>query len=103
MLIKSISFHYRYLLTLKLYIRNRAHPEASIAKGYLMEECMNFCLRYLNEVETKSTRPVRNNDYGNKFGRPLGKGVKVRLDDVSWVQAHRYVLVNTNAVNPFRE
>ncbi|VVA40571.1 PREDICTED: transposon [Prunus dulcis] len=39
----------RYLLTLKRYVRNRAHPEASIAKGYLMEECMNFCALYLNE------------------------------------------------------
>lgn len=64
---------------------------------------MNFCARYLNEVETKSNRPIRNDDSGNKFGRPFGKGVRVRLDDISWVQAHRYVLVNTEAVTQFRE
>ena len=27
----------RFLLTLKQYVRNRAHPEGSIAKGYLMK------------------------------------------------------------------
>ena len=42
------------MLTLKFYVCNRAHPETSIAKGYLMEECMNFCARYLDEVETKT-------------------------------------------------
>ncbi|KAL9441880.1 hypothetical protein AB3S75_020389 [Citrus x aurantiifolia] len=93
----------RELLDLKKYVRNRAHPEASIANGYLMAECMNFCARYLNEVETKSNRPIRNDDGGNKFGRPFGKGVRVRLDDISWVQAHRYVLVNTEVVTQFRE
>lgn len=92
-----------YLLTLKCYVRNRAHPEASIAEGYLMEECMNFCARYLDEVETKTNRPVRNDDGGNRNGRPLGKGVKVLLDELTWTQAHRYVLVNTDAITPFRE
>lgn len=49
----------RYLFTLKEYVRNRACPEASIAKGYLMEECMNFCTQYLNDVESKFNRPLR--------------------------------------------
>ncbi|KAL0401981.1 UNVERIFIED_CONTAM: hypothetical protein Slati_4228000 [Sesamum latifolium] len=55
----------RYLSTLKRYVRNRAHPEGSIARGYLMEECMNFCSRYLNDVETKENRPPRNYDGDN--------------------------------------
>ncbi|KAL0413519.1 UNVERIFIED_CONTAM: hypothetical protein Sradi_1553600 [Sesamum radiatum] len=59
----------RYLSTLKRYVRNRAHPEGSIARGYLMEECMNFCSRYLNDVETKENRPPRNNDGDNNVGR----------------------------------
>ncbi|GAA0139784.1 hypothetical protein LIER_35132 [Lithospermum erythrorhizon] len=37
----------RYLMTLKKYVRNQAHPEGSIAKEYLIEECMNFCSQYL--------------------------------------------------------
>lgn len=68
-----------------------------------MEECMTFCARYLDEVETKSNRPDRNYDGDNDFGRPLGKGIKIRLDDVTRAQAHSYVLMNTDAVTPFRK
>ena len=84
-------------------MHNQAHPEASIVKGYLMEECMNFCARYLDEVETKTNRPVCNDDGGNRNGHPLEKGVKEFLDELTWTQAHRYVLVNTDAITPFRE
>ncbi|KAK8916336.1 hypothetical protein KSP39_PZI022450 [Platanthera zijinensis] len=71
-----------YLLTLKRYVRNRAHPEGSIAKGYLMEECMNFCERYLVGIETKSNRQNRNYDGGHDIGRPFKKGKKTQLDEV---------------------
>ena len=47
-------------MTLKSYVCNRARPEGSIAEGYLVEECMTFCSRYLDDVESKLTRPVRN-------------------------------------------
>ena len=43
----------RYLRTLKAYVRNKAHPEGSIAEGYILEECMTFCSRFLQDVETK--------------------------------------------------
>ncbi|XP_040361508.1 uncharacterized protein LOC121049094 [Rosa chinensis] len=93
----------RFLLTLKEYVRNHAHPEASIAKGYLMEECMTFCGRYLDEVETKSKRPERNYNGGTDFGRPLGKKVKVSLGDITRAQAHSYVLANSEAIALFRK
>ncbi|XP_050248759.1 uncharacterized protein LOC126696012 [Quercus robur] len=35
----------RYLSRLKSYVRNRAAPEGSIAKGYIVEECLTFCSR----------------------------------------------------------
>lgn len=82
----------RYLNTLKRYVRNRARPEASIAKGYLMEECTNFCAAYLNDVETKLDRPFRIND------GPIGEGKPFDLDNIDWIQAHRYVLFNTPSV-----
>ena len=37
----------RYLCKLKSYIRNKSKPEASIAEGYLVEECLIFCSRFL--------------------------------------------------------
>ena len=88
-------------------MRNRAHPEGSIAEGYLMEECMNFCARYLDDVETKSNRPIQNYDGGANpsklSGRPLGKEERFLIYNVTWVQAHRYVLMNSDVITPFRE
>jgi hypothetical protein len=43
----------RYLRTLKGYVRNKAHPEGSIAEGYILEECMTFCSCFLEDIETK--------------------------------------------------
>ncbi|XP_066320297.1 uncharacterized protein [Miscanthus floridulus] len=45
----------RYLRTVKGYVRNKAHPEGSIAKGYIAEECLTFCSRFL-DVDTKLNR-----------------------------------------------
>ncbi|XP_038982201.1 uncharacterized protein LOC120110683 [Phoenix dactylifera] len=41
----------RYLVRLKEYVRNRAYPEGSIAEGYIADECLTFCSRYLEGVE----------------------------------------------------
>lgn len=83
------------------YVRNRAHPEASIAKGYLMEDCMNFCAQYLDDIETKSSRPPRSYDGGDGKGRPMGEETIFNLTDTEWIQAHRYILFNTPAVGHF--
>jgi hypothetical protein len=40
----------RYLHTLKGYARNKAHPEGSIAEGYILEECMTFCSHFLEDM-----------------------------------------------------
>lgn len=49
----------RYLRTLKGYVRNKAHPEGSIAEGYVAEECMTFCSCFLDNIDTKLNRPER--------------------------------------------
>jgi hypothetical protein len=33
---------------IKGYVRNRSHPDRSIAKGFLAEECISFYTNYLN-------------------------------------------------------
>jgi hypothetical protein len=48
----------RYLRTVKGYVRNKAHPEGSIAEGYILEECLTFCSRFL-DVDTKDNRVDR--------------------------------------------
>ncbi|XP_029126263.1 uncharacterized protein LOC114915562 [Cajanus cajan] len=77
----------RFLLTLKSFVRNRAHLEGSIAEGYLAHECLLFCSQYLSGVETAFNRPRRNGDGIDSFfmentslvhkGRPLGRKSKV--------------------------
>jgi hypothetical protein len=40
------------------YVRNKVHPECSIAEGYILQECLAFCSRFL-DVETKENRDDR--------------------------------------------
>jgi hypothetical protein len=42
----------------KGYVWNKAHPEGSIAEGYILEECLTFCSRFL-DVDTKDNRVDR--------------------------------------------
>jgi len=48
---------------IKGYVRNRARPDGSIAKGFLIEECISFCTNYLG-IE---------NPVGLRINRHLGR------------------------------
>ncbi|KAL4287934.1 hypothetical protein AHAS_Ahas19G0235800 [Arachis hypogaea] len=86
----------RFLLKLKNYVRNKSRPEGSIAEGYLADECLTFCSRYLNDnVRTKFNNPTKNLD------GPIGNGVMISLDPLMWEQSHRYVLFNCNITAPY--
>jgi hypothetical protein len=37
---------------LKRYLRNRAQPEGYVAGGYVVDECLTFCSRYMDDVHT---------------------------------------------------
>ena len=54
-----LSFLYRYLSHLKSYVRNRAAPKGFIAEGYIVKECLTFCSRYMEGVETIFNRPTK--------------------------------------------
>ncbi|XP_020082200.1 uncharacterized protein LOC109705831 isoform X1 [Ananas comosus] len=102
----------QYLYTLKGYIRNRACPEGSIAEGYIANECMTFCSRYLHGMDTKFNRHERNYDCRDikahkglfifcQPGRAIGAGTTRDLDTNEFKQAHIYVLKNCPEVQPF--
>jgi hypothetical protein len=95
----------RYLRTLKGYVRNKAHPEGSIAEGYILEECMTFCCRFVEDIETKLDRPMRHE--GSVVNEPpagsniLGsidyskKGCKLRhLAKSEMLRMRHYILSN---------
>ncbi|KAK1373571.1 hypothetical protein POM88_029764 [Heracleum sosnowskyi] len=59
----------RYLCKLKSYVRNNSKPEGSIAEGYLAEECLTFCSRFLNSDAVPKFEPCHRYilfNYGNK-------------------------------------
>ncbi|XP_076906697.1 uncharacterized protein LOC143562903 [Bidens hawaiensis] len=105
-------FMERYLCKLKSYVRNKSRPEGSIAEGYLIEECLNFCSHYMHGVNGRLNKGVEDNDGfkgENKSnepmfvngGLPLG-GKKRRQGKVTSFnvhlieQAHRYALFNSD-------
>ncbi|XP_041001632.1 uncharacterized protein LOC121247331 [Juglans microcarpa x Juglans regia] len=86
----------RYLGKFKMYVRNRAHPEGSIAEAYVHLECLTFCSMYLRDIETRYNREERNSDVvggSNESGnkpclsvlsqkvRPLGTASSKKLSD----------------------
>ena len=88
----------RQMKILKDYVRNRDKPEGCIAESYIAEEAIEFCIEYLSEVDAIGIPPKK---YRSDVGLPLPGGCVVRIDRKLWVQAHRYVLENTNEVQPY--
>jgi hypothetical protein len=41
----------RYMKTLKSYVRNKARSEASMAEGYVKDECIGFITKYLQRFD----------------------------------------------------
>lgn len=90
---------------------NKAYPEGSISEGYMLEETINFCSRYLEEIDSMFSRLKRNDD-GNEdsskylfcsAGRMLGQKNIIRLDTKSLEQAHRYVLLHSDEMNELKK
>lgn len=104
----------RFLGSLAGFIRNKNHPEASIAKQYLMNENITFLsMHFPLDMETKFNRRPRNFDGVNdqqKEGisvfsmrtRPFGKvNPKYSLSGGEIDKAHWYILCNCEEVEPY--
>ncbi|CAL1379185.1 unnamed protein product [Linum trigynum] len=77
----------RFLGTLKSFVRNRANPEGSIVERYIAKECSDFCSRYLEGFETRSSRPNRNDD---EFEGVESEGFRVFTQQGRTLGATRY-------------
>ncbi|KAM3381868.1 hypothetical protein P3S68_007441 [Capsicum galapagoense] len=97
----------RALCNLKGLVRNRSCPEASIAEGYLVEECLTFYSRYLhNGVKTQFSRYQIEDEESilnlsaifPKNGHPIGsekqKDCTFFMNAKLRYEEHRYVLFN---------
>jgi hypothetical protein len=50
----NIFSYERYLVVLKSYVQNRAHPEGSIMEGYTTEEVVECCTDYVKDGKKDS-------------------------------------------------
>ena len=107
-----VMFINRYLHTLKMFVRNKARPEGSIAEAYIDSECLTFCSMYLQGVETRFNREERNCDRSQGqhegklsiFGhhvRPLGATNRTHLDLSELTKARWYVLNNCSEIEHY--
>ena len=86
----------RYLNKLKSYNCNRSKPEGSIAEGYLADECLIFCSRFLNGNE--GATQLRSCPQKQEF--PIGTrrnkdGTAVHLEESELKACHQYILFNS--------
>lgn len=83
----------RYLGKLKSYVRNKTHPEASMANGYAADEALGFCTEYLN-LQEHTMRHVWENaeEESTKASVVEGTGRVVHLSEVELERAHGYVI-----------
>lgn len=73
----------QYLCILKIYMHNKACLEGSTVEGYLAEECLTFCSRYLMGIDTKSMMVVMIPSTSSRASapRPRDSTALVDVDD----------------------
>jgi hypothetical protein len=96
---------------IKGFIRNRYHPDGSIAEGFLTYECVSFCQNYLRTEEDDTDDPVglpkrthlgRLTGYGHREGfRAMHVGAKGQRP--YFVRAHLIALQHIELVDPWVE
>jgi len=92
----------RFMGVLKKYVRNRARPEGSIAKGYGTEEVIEFCVDFVPDLKPIGVPQSRHE--GRLSGKgTLGKKAMISMDGHSFTQAHYTVLQNSTLVAPYIE
>jgi hypothetical protein len=75
----------------KKYVRNCACPERSIAKGYVIEEVIEFCVDFIDELTSIGLSVSRHE--GRLRGKgTLGKKSQMDMDETLYRKAHVTIL-----------
>jgi hypothetical protein len=91
----------RYMKTLKGYVRNMARPEASMAEGYLKDECLGFVIEYLQRFDVVHRRVWdAEEEYGDAEEVLEGTGKPYLMTPELRDIAHEYVLRNISVMQP---
>nr|AAL77145.1 Putative TNP-like transposable element [Oryza sativa Japonica Group]AAP52250.1 transposon protein, putative, CACTA, En/Spm sub-class [Oryza sativa Japonica Group] len=92
----------RYMGVLKKYVRNRARPEASIAKGYGTKEVIEFCVEFIEDLRPIGVPESRHE--GRLRGKgTLGRKAIMTVDNNLFRKAHFTVLQHSSLVAPYIE
>nr|AAX96178.1 transposon protein, putative, CACTA, En/Spm sub-class [Oryza sativa Japonica Group]ABA93412.1 transposon protein, putative, CACTA, En/Spm sub-class [Oryza sativa Japonica Group] len=92
----------RYMGVLKKYVRNRARPEASIAKGYGTEEVIEFCVEFIEDLRPIGVPESRHE--GRLWGKgTLGRKAIMTVDNNLFRKAHFTVMQQSSLVAPYIE
>ena len=94
----------RYMKTLKGYVRQRAHPEGSMARKYIMEEALGFCTEYMQNCTVTSHRVWDDKDEPSTNAEVLqGKGRRRVLSPQLQHWIHEFVLNNAEILEDYRK
>ena len=92
----------RYMKTLKQYVRNMARPEASMAEGYVKDECLGFITEYMQRFEVVDRRVWdADEEYGDAEEVLEGAGTTFVMTQALRDVAHQYVLTNISLLEPW--
>jgi hypothetical protein len=92
----------RYMKTLKSYVRNMARPEASMAEGYVKDECISFITEYLQRFDVVERRVWdADEEYGDVEEVLKGSGQPYIMTPALRDAAHQYALINLSVMQPW--
>jgi hypothetical protein len=92
----------RYMKTLKNYVRNMARPKASMAEGYVKDECIGFIIEYLQRFDIVERRVWEaDEEYGDVEEVLEGSGKPYIMTPALQDVAHQYALTNLSVMQPW--
>ena len=93
----------RYLGTLKSYVRNKAHPEASMANGYAVDEALGFCTEYLNlQQHTKRHIWEAEEEESMRASVVEGGGRVFNISEAELERVHNYIIHHHGCMEDMR-
>ena len=84
----------QYMGTMKRYLRNKNHPEASISESYLVNESISLCARYLEEEDQERAQNSISGLSIFSSHEELSNGKIYNFDYCDRETAHSYILKN---------
>ena len=92
----------RYMAVLKKYVRNRSRPEGCITKGYEIEEAIEFCVDFIDELSPIGV-PMSRYDGRLEGKGTLGKKSNMHIPESEIRKANFTVLQNSSLVAPYMD